>query len=107
MGAHMISAFRTLALVAISMALATQAHALNARTWISGKGSDVAGCGPIANPCRTLQFAHDQTSPGGEIDVLDPAGYGSVVINKAINIINEGGVAGVVAVIVVVRKLVK
>lgn len=77
--------------------LATEAVALNARTWISGKGADTAGCGPIASPCRTLQYAHDQTSPGGEIDVLDPAGYGSLIITKAINVINEGGVAGVLA----------
>lgn len=76
---------------------ATGAAALNARTWISGKGSDTAGCGPIASPCRTLQYAHDQTSAGGEIDVLDPAGYGALVITKAINVINEGGVAGVLA----------
>jgi hypothetical protein len=81
-----------------SVMLATPGQALNARTWISGKGSDAAGCGPVASPCRSLQFAHDQTSAGGEIDVLDPAGYGSLVITKAINVINEGvGVAGVLA----------
>lgn len=81
----------------IVAASATNAAALNARTWVSGKGTDAAGCGPIASPCRTLQYAHDQTSSGGEIDVLDPAGYGSLVITKAINVINEGGVAGVLA----------
>lgn len=89
-------------LVAIASAAAClsalPAHALNTRTWISGKGVDQAGCGPIATPCRTLQFAHDTTSAGGEINVLDPAGYGAVTISKAINIINEGaGVAGALA----------
>ena len=70
----------------------------NARTWISGKGVDQAGCGAIASPCRTLQYAHDATASGGEIDIADGAGYGSVSITKAINIINEGaGVAGVLA----------
>lgn len=82
---------------ALSLAIAGPAHALNARTWISGKGVDQANCGPVASPCRTLQYAHDNTSAGGEIDVLDPAGYGSVTITKAINIINEGGIAGVLA----------
>lgn len=77
---------------------ASTADALNARTWISGKGSDSTGCGPVAMPCRSLQFAHDQTSAGGEIDVLDPAGYGSIVITKSINVINDGvGVAGALA----------
>ena len=80
------------------IALALPAQALNTRTWISGKGADNAGCGPIATPCRTLQFAHDQTVAGGEIDVLDPAGYGAVTITKAISIVNDGvGVAGVLS----------
>ncbi len=80
------------------IAFAMPAQALNTRSWISGKGADNAGCGPIATPCRTLQFAHDQTAAGGEIDVLDPAGYGAVVINKSISIVNDGvGVAGVLA----------
>jgi hypothetical protein len=38
------------------------------------------------------------TAPGGEIDVLDPAGYGSLVIDRAISIVNDGvGIAGVQA----------
>ena len=61
--------------------LSTHAFAANNRTWISGKGVDQAGCGPVATPCRTLQYAHDNTNAGGEINVLDPAGYGSVANN--------------------------
>lgn len=84
--------------VALTMAMASPALALNARTWISGHGADQAGCGPVASPCRTLQYAHDQTSAGGEINILDPAGYGAVAITKAMVIVNEGvGVAGVLA----------
>lgn len=75
----------------------TAAHALNARTWVSGKGSDCSGCGPIATPCRSLQYGHDQTNAGGEIDVLDSAGYGALVISKAITIIGDGTIAGVLA----------
>lgn len=81
----------------LSPALATPALALNARTWISGAGVDQAGCGPIANPCRTLQYAHDQTVAGGEIDVKDSSGYGSVTITKAIGIVGTGTIAGVLA----------
>lgn len=82
----------------LQLSIITQAHALNNRTWVSGKGTDIAGCGPVGNPCRTLQYAHDNTVAGGEINVLDAAGYGSVAIGKAISIINDGaGVAGVLA----------
>lgn len=87
------------AIVSISLfaSLSVPAHALNSRTWISGAGVDQAGCGPIANPCRSLQYAHDQTSAGGEIDVKDSAGYGSLVIAKAITVVGDGSIAGVVA----------
>lgn len=78
--------------------LASPAFALNARTWVSGAGVDQASCGTIASPCRTLQYAHDQTAASGEINFKDAAGYGSVIISKAISIINDGaGVAGVLA----------
>lgn len=74
------------------------AHGLTNRTWVSGKAtSDQSGCGPVQNPCRTLQFAHDNTNPGGEIDVLDSAGYGNLTITKAITIVGDGSIAGVLA----------
>ena len=82
----------------MSLAAALPAHAQNARTWIAGVGVDQAGCGAIASPCRTLQYAHNATIAGGEVDVKDAAGYGAVTITKAISIINDGvGTAGVLA----------
>ena len=77
--------------------LVSPAAALNARTWISGAGVDQAGCGPISNPCRTLQFAHDVTSPGGEVNFKDSAGFGSVTISKAISIVADGAMGGVLS----------
>ena len=67
------------------------------RAWVSGHGVDQAGCGAPATPCRSLQYAHDNiVFPGGEIDILDPAGYGAITITKAISIVNDGvGTAGV------------
>jgi hypothetical protein len=78
---------------------ATSAGAATNRVWVSGHGADAAGCGPPTNPCRSLQYAHDNVVvAGGEIDILDPAGYGSVNISKAISIVNDGvGTAGVQA----------
>jgi Right handed beta helix region len=73
------------------------AQALVVRAWVSGHGNDVAGCGAPTNPCRTLQYTHDNiVAAGGEIDILDPAGYGTLNITKAISIVNDGvGTAGV------------
>ncbi len=67
------------------------------RAWVSGHGVDQAGCGSPTNPCRTFQYAHDNVvAAGGEIDALDPAGYGAITITKAISIVNDGvGTAGV------------
>jgi Right handed beta helix region len=65
------------------------AQAQNNRSFVSGHGSDTNAC-TLAAPCRTFQRAHDMTNASGEIDVLDPAGYGSLTINKAISIVNDG-----------------
>jgi hypothetical protein len=84
------------ALVAFGLS-AAPAHALANRTWVSGHGADSGPCG-LAAPCRTFAFALTQTASGGEIDVLDPAGYGTVNITQAISIVNDGvGVAGIQA----------
>jgi hypothetical protein len=48
-------------------------------------------CG-VGSPCRTFAYALTQTNAGGEIAVLDTAGYGIVTINKALSIVNSGGV---------------
>lgn len=71
------------------------AFAQGVRTFVSGHGSDGNACS-IAAPCRTFQHAHDVTASGGEIDVLDPAGYGAVTINKSISI-QAHGFAGITA----------
>jgi hypothetical protein len=71
------------------------AHALNVRSFVSANGNDTNNCGR-ATPCRSLQVAHDKTAAGGEINMLDPAGYGTVTITKSISIVNDGvGSAGV------------
>ncbi len=87
----------TLALLSLALSPG-QAASLN-RAWVSGHGTDAAGCGAPASPCRTFQYVHDNIiAAGGEIDVLDPAGYGAVTISKALSIVNDGvGTAGVQA----------
>jgi hypothetical protein len=85
------------ALFVMGAPLSSPANALPTRTWVSGKGGDSGSCS-LASPCRTFAYAITQTAAGGEIDVLDPAGYGALTITKAISIVNDGvGEAGVQA----------
>ena len=88
----------TTIIVAVGLALtaalpAVSAQAQNLRSFVSGHGSDSNNC-TLATPCRTFQAAFNVTNAGGEIAVLDSAGYGTLTINKAISIVNPGGVEG-------------
>lgn len=64
------------------------------RTWVSGVGDDANPCSRTA-PCKTFAGAISKTAAGGEISVLDPGGYGSVVITKAMTINGDGTLAGI------------
>ena len=65
--------------------VATFAQAQASRTWVSGVGDDVNPCSRTA-PCKTFPGAISKTAVGGEIDVLDPGGFGTVTITKAITL---------------------
>jgi hypothetical protein len=70
------------------------AHAQATRTWVSGVGDDANPCSRTA-PCKTFAGAISKTAAGGEINCLDPAGFGAVTINKSLVIscpYTEGGV---------------
>jgi hypothetical protein len=82
--------------LALSFPLAS-AQAQATRTWVSGLGDDANPCSRTA-PCKTFAGALSKTAAGGEIDALDPAGYGPVTITQAITIDGGGGqVASVLA----------
>ena len=57
---------------------------------VSAAGSDSRRPCSFAAPCRHFQAAVMATSAGGEVDALDPAGYGPIVINQAITIEGQG-----------------
>src|SRR5215212_9301813 len=65
--------------------LATSAHAQATRTWVSGVGDDANPCSRTA-PCKTFSGAISKTAVNGEINCLDPAGFGQVTITKSITI---------------------
>jgi len=86
--------FATLAVAATLLAAAAPVNAQATRTWVSGVGDDANPCSRTA-PCKTFAGAISKTATGGEINVLDPGGFGGVTITKAITISSEGFEAGV------------
>jgi hypothetical protein len=83
-----------IALTVVLLAAALPANAQATRTWVSGVGDDANPCSRTA-PCKTFAGAISKTAPGGEINVLDPGGFGAVTITKSITISSEGFEAGV------------
>jgi hypothetical protein len=85
----------SLASVLLSCALFanTAAHA-QTRTWVSGVGNDANPCSRTA-PCKTFAGAISKTAAKGEINVLDPGGFGGVTITKSISIIADPFMGGV------------
>jgi hypothetical protein len=73
---------------ALALALAPPAEA-QSPTWVSGRGADEPGCGTVAAPCRSLQYAAD-TSQSAEIRVRDPGEFGRVETARSLSIINDG-----------------
>jgi hypothetical protein len=78
-------------LLTVVLTLIASAHVVDpaaaqaTRTWVSGVGDDANPCSRIT-PCKTFAGAISKTAPGGEIDCLDPGGFGAVTITKAITI---------------------
>jgi hypothetical protein len=65
------------------------------RTFVASYGNDGNPC-TLLLPCRSFLAAILKTSTGGEVVVLDSAGYGPVVITQAVSLIAPPGVyAGV------------
>ncbi len=73
-------------------AYAAPANAQATRTWVSGVGDDVNPCSRTA-PCKTFAGTISKTALNGEINCLDPGGFGAVTITKSMTI-DCGGVAG-------------
>jgi hypothetical protein len=83
-------------LAVLLIAFASGAHAQATRTWVSGVGDDVNPCSRTA-PCKTFAGAISKTAAGGEINVIDPGGFGAVTITKSITIDGAGAQASILA----------
>ncbi|MCA1614336.1 MAG: right-handed parallel beta-helix repeat-containing protein [Acidobacteria bacterium] len=94
------------ALFVFTLAFTSLAQAQATRTWVSGVGDDVNPCSRTA-PCKTWAGAISKTAAGGEIDALDPGGFGTLTITKSLLVdgtngqgfgstLNSGGINGFV-----------
>jgi Right handed beta helix region len=79
------SLFHIVVLTLLILTAITFAEAQATRTWISGVGDDVNPCSRTA-PCKTFAGSISKTAPGGEINCLDPGGFGAVTITKSITL---------------------
>jgi hypothetical protein len=79
---------QTLLVALFTLAFASLAQAQATRTWVSGVGDDANPCSRTA-PCKTFAGAISKTATGGEINAIDPAGFGTVTLTKSITI--DGG----------------
>jgi len=85
-----------LLMVAVYLASGAVGLGQATRTWVSGVGDDANPCSRTA-PCKTFAGAISKTQAGGEIDALDPGGYGLLTITKSITIDGTGTLAGILA----------
>lgn len=74
-----------LAVAIFTLTVASMAQAQATRTWVSGVGDDVNPCSRTA-PCKTFPGAISKTAKDGEINALDPGGFGTINITKSITI---------------------
>jgi hypothetical protein len=91
---------RRIALFALAIGLivpflaSAPAHAQATRTWVSGVGDDANPCSRTA-PCKTFAGAISKTAAAGEINCLDPGGFGGVTITKSITLNCSGTIGSV------------
>ncbi|HST51622.1 MAG TPA: right-handed parallel beta-helix repeat-containing protein [Pyrinomonadaceae bacterium] len=87
---------KALAFLVFTLAFASAAQAQASRTWVSGTGDDANPCSRTA-PCKTFAGAISKTADQGEIDCIDPGGFGTVTITKSITIDGGGTFASILA----------
>ena len=80
----------------ISLFISKSGAAQATRTWVSGVGDDVNPASRTA-PCKTFAGAISKTAAGGEINAIDPGGYGAVTITKSITIDGGGTFASILS----------
>ncbi len=92
------SDFFTLAIAAATLFFPlSRAFAQATKIFVSATGND-ANDGSRGSPKRNFQAAHNAVADGGQIVVLDTAGYGALIITKSLAVTVPPGVNGFVTV---------
>jgi hypothetical protein len=78
-------------LAALCAAIASAPVHSAQRTFVASYGNDANAC-TVTAPCRAFSVALGHADVGGEIIVLDSAGYGTVSVTKAVSIIAPPGI---------------
>src|SRR5215470_14136181 len=81
---------KAMQLIAIVVVGTGMMYGQASRTWVSGVGDDVNPCSRTAL-CKTWAGAISKTAQGGEIDALDPGGFGALTITKSVTLDGGGG----------------
>ena len=82
----------------LACSLATAPAFARARTFVASYGNDANPC-TFGSPCKTFQVAVNVVDAGGEVTAIDSAGFGPILITKAVAITSPNGVeAGIVPV---------
>jgi len=85
-----------LSTISLIFVFAVMAQAQATRTWVSGVGDDVNPCSRTA-PCKTFSGAISKTAKDGEINAMDPGGFGTLTITKSITVDGTGTNASVLS----------
>jgi len=85
-----------MAVAILTLMVASIAQAQATRTWVSGVGDDANPCSRTA-PCKTFAGAVSKTAVSGEIDCIDPGGFGTVTITKSLTIDGTGTFASILS----------
>src|SRR5947209_87552 len=93
---ELICSPKIIACASLLLALCCAARAQENRTFVSVLGDDANNCRRV-HPCKTFAGAITRTNPGGEIDVLDTGGFGTIPITKSVTIDGGGFVASSLA----------
>jgi hypothetical protein len=88
----------TVLATALACSLATAPAHARARVFVASYGNDSNPC-TFGSPCKTFQQAVNAVDAGGEVSAIDSAGFGPILITKAVTITSPNGVeAGIVPV---------
>lgn len=88
-----MSRLKLLQLTAVALSVAPTVFGAQ-RTFVASYGVDSNPC-TVAAPCRSFPAAIAITDAGGEIIVLDSAGYGSFAASQSVSVLAPSGIHAV------------